>query len=118
LIVSEGRKTEPLYFTEIRAAFKLHSANVEVRPSEFGTEPISVVQYAHQLFMQGDRHKRIAARAFEQVYAVFDRMAPAHPHSRPWQILRASCPLTFRWTHGYFAPSQGGTFSPAILSRI
>jgi hypothetical protein len=29
LIVSEGSKTEPLYFGEIRAACKLHTANVE-----------------------------------------------------------------------------------------
>jgi hypothetical protein len=73
LIVSEGSKTEPLYFGEIRAAFKLHTANVEVRPSALGTSPIQVVQYAHDLFVGGDRHKYIQPRAFEQVYAVFDR---------------------------------------------
>lgn len=39
LIVSEGSKTEPNYFREIRAAFRLHTANVEVRPSELGTAP-------------------------------------------------------------------------------
>jgi len=33
LIVSEGSKTEPLYFKEIRAAYRLHTANVEVHPS-------------------------------------------------------------------------------------
>lgn len=73
LIVSEGSKTEPNYFCEIRAAYRLHTANVAVRPSELGTEPIQVVQYAKELFEQGDRHKNIQARAFEQVYAVFDR---------------------------------------------
>lgn len=35
--------------------------------------PIQVVRYAKELFENGDRHKRIQARAFEQVYAVFDR---------------------------------------------
>ncbi|MBI4986272.1 MAG: RloB domain-containing protein [Rhodocyclales bacterium] len=73
LIVSEGSKTEPIYFSEIRAAYRLHTANVEVRPSELGTAPIQVVQYAKDLFENGDRHKYIQPRAFEQVYAVFDR---------------------------------------------
>lgn len=73
LIVSEGSKTEPLYFKEIRAEYRLHTANVEVRPSELGTAPIQVVQYAKDLFENGDAHKGIVPRAFEQVYAVFDR---------------------------------------------
>ncbi len=73
LIVSEGSKTEPNYFSEIRAAFRLHTANVEVRPSELGTSPIQVVQYAKELFENGDRHKNIQPRSFEQVYALFDR---------------------------------------------
>jgi len=73
LIVSEGIKTEPNYFHEIRAVHRLHTANVEVRPSELGTAPIQVVQYARALFEDGDRHKNIQRRAFEKVYAVFDR---------------------------------------------
>lgn len=73
LIVSEGSKTEPNYFREIRAAYRLHTANVEVQPSELGTSPIQVVQYAQSLFENGNRHKQIQSRAFEQVYAVFDR---------------------------------------------
>lgn len=73
LIVSEGSKTEPNYFREIRTAYRLHTANVEVHPSELGTAPIQVVQYAKSLFESGDRHKQIQPRAFEQVYAVFDR---------------------------------------------
>ena len=47
LIVSEGSKSEPLYFKEIRSAYRLHTTNVEVRPSELGTAPIQVVQYAN-----------------------------------------------------------------------
>ena len=73
LIVSEGSKTEPNYFGEIREAHRLHTANVVVRPSELGTAPIQVVQYAKELFENGDRHRRIQARSFEQVFAVFDR---------------------------------------------
>jgi hypothetical protein len=73
LIVSEGSKTEPLYFRDIRAAYRLHTANVAVQPCELGTAPIQVVRYAKALFEQGDRDKRIQPRAFEQIYAVFDR---------------------------------------------
>jgi len=73
LIVSEGSKTEPQYFNEIRSAYRLHTANVEVRPCETGTAPIQVVEYAHDLFVNGDTHKRIQPRAFEKVYALFDR---------------------------------------------
>lgn len=73
LIVSEGSKTEPNYFKEIRAAYRLHTTNVEVQPSELGTAPIQVVHYARDLFERGDRQKRIQRRAFEHVCAVFDR---------------------------------------------
>lgn len=73
LIVSEGSKTEPLYFEDIRAAYQLHSANVEVQPSQLGTAPIQVVRYAKQLFEEGDLGKGIRPRSFDQVYAVFDR---------------------------------------------
>ncbi|MFZ1576708.1 MAG: RloB family protein [Chromatiaceae bacterium] len=73
LIVSEGSKTEPNYFKEIRAAFHLHTANVAVQPSELGTDPLSVVRYARALFENGDPRKNIQPRAFERVYAVFDR---------------------------------------------
>lgn len=73
LIVSEGSKTEPNYFREIRAAHRLQTANVEVQYSEMGTSSIQVVKYAKALFEKGDRHKHIQPRAFEQVYAVFDR---------------------------------------------
>lgn len=73
LIVSEGSKTEPNYFEEIRSTLRLHTANVVVRPSELGTAPIQVVDYAKQLFLEGDRHRNIQPRAFEKVFAVFDR---------------------------------------------
>ena len=73
LIVTEGSKTEPLYFDEIRQHFKLHTANVQVQHGVWGTQPIQVVEYAEQLFLRGEAGKRIAGRAFEQVYAVFDR---------------------------------------------
>lgn len=73
LIVTEGSKTEPLYLEEIRAAYQLHSANVEVQPGRLGTAPIQVVSYAQRLFEEGDLHKGIRPRSFDQIYVVFDR---------------------------------------------
>jgi hypothetical protein len=71
--VTEGSKTEPNYFNEIRVANKLHTANVQVEPSTMGTEPIQIVEYAESLFLNGDESKDIQSRAFEEVYVVFDR---------------------------------------------
>lgn len=73
LIVTEGSKTEPLYLEEIRAAHRLHSANVEVQPGQRGTAPIQIVRYARQLFEKGDLHRGIRPRNFDQIHAVFDR---------------------------------------------
>lgn len=73
LIVSEGSKTEPNYFNEIRQALRLPTAHVLVRPSELGTDPLNVVRYAKQLFENGNPHRGLEAGAFEKVFAVFDR---------------------------------------------
>ena len=73
LIVCEGEKTEPLYLEEIRRAFRLATAHVQVWPSADGTEPLQVVEYAERLFLDGDRAKAIDCRGFDRVIAVFDR---------------------------------------------
>ena len=81
LIVTEGSKTEPNYFNEIRQYHRLSAANVLAIPSDFGTDPLNVVNYAEHLFLQGDAHKQISSRAFEHVYAVFDRDEHATYHN-------------------------------------
>jgi len=73
LIVTEGKKTEPNYFNEIKAFYRLPSANVSAIPSAYGTDPLSVVNYAEHLFIEGEESLSIPPRAFEKVYAVFDR---------------------------------------------
>lgn len=73
LIVSEGSKTEPNYFREIRNCYRLHTANVQIVPGGKGTAPDQVVAYAEELFRNGSRDKGISKRAFESVYVVFDR---------------------------------------------
>ena len=65
LIVSEGSKTEPNYFEDIRITYRLPTAEITVLPSRLGTEPRQVVDYAESIFRE--------SRAYERIYAVFDR---------------------------------------------
>lgn len=73
LIVTEGTKTEPNYFNEIRKKHRIGTASVQVQPSNLGTDPLQVVKYAQTLFENGDPFEKIPARAFDKVFAVFDR---------------------------------------------
>ena len=66
LIVCEGEKTECNYFEEIRRKAKIPSAHVHVLPSDLGTDPRKVVRSAEEAFGKN-------GRAFERIYAVFDR---------------------------------------------
>jgi hypothetical protein len=65
LIVTEGSKTEPQYLEEIRILMRAAPASIRVMPSAAGTDPRQIVQYAESRFLE--------TRAFEAVYAVFDR---------------------------------------------
>jgi hypothetical protein len=66
LIVTEGEKTEPQYFHEIRKKLRLSATHIAIADSGYGTEPRQIVEYAEDLFR--DRGKE-----FDQVFAVFDR---------------------------------------------
>ncbi|HUU39517.1 MAG TPA: RloB family protein [Desulfatiglandales bacterium] len=63
LIVCEGGKTEPNYFTELKKAFRLSNANVRICGR--GSDPLSVVNFAIETF-RGEPE-------FDRVYCVFDR---------------------------------------------
>jgi hypothetical protein len=66
LIVTEGQKTEPQYFDEIRRQERIPSAHVAVLNSRDGTEPIQIVKYAIRSFREQNGE-------FDHVFAVFDR---------------------------------------------
>lgn len=66
LIVCEGEKTERNYFGAIRRERRLSGARVQILPSDYGTDPLNVVDYARDYFLAEDR-------AFDEVYALFDR---------------------------------------------
>ncbi len=62
LIVCEGAKTEPNYFTELKKAFRLSNANVRICGR--GSDPFSVVDFAIKTFRREPE--------FDRVYCVFD----------------------------------------------
>lgn len=68
LIVCEGAKTEPLYFRSLIRELRLNTANICVHGEDCSSDPLSVAQYAIELF-EKDAH----AHDFDRVYCVFDR---------------------------------------------
>lgn len=80
LIVCEGSKTEPLYFEEIRQHYWLPATHINVLQSQLGTDPLNVVRSAKDLFENGNPYSNIRPRAFEKVYAIFDRDDHSHYH--------------------------------------
>jgi hypothetical protein len=73
LIVCEGEKTEVNYFTAIRREKRLPNADIEIVPSDYGTQPLQIVEYAIYHFGR--------SKAFDRVYAVFDRDDHATYHN-------------------------------------
>lgn len=73
LIVCEGSKTEPQYIDEIRQDLRLTTTHIRVIGPGYGTDPLSVVDYAEHLFLNGDRRQKISPREFDRIVTVFDR---------------------------------------------
>jgi len=73
LIITEDSKSSLKYFEEIKKLERLNTANIHMTPSAFGTDPLSVVNYAAYLFENGDPYKKIEPKSFDRVFAVFDR---------------------------------------------
>ncbi len=65
LIVCEGEKTEPLYLNDIRRQNRVPSAHITVVPSEYGTQPRQIVDFAVATFSK--------TKEYDWVFAVFDR---------------------------------------------
>lgn len=68
LIVCEGKKTEPNYFTELRDYYRLNSTFITIT-GDCGSSPISVIQQAKALYDQS----RDANDTFDLVYCVIDK---------------------------------------------
>ena len=67
LIVCEGAKTEPNYFSELAAHHKLSTANIEVVGA--GADPLAIVKQGKKR----QQKERKTGEKFDRVYCVFDR---------------------------------------------
>jgi hypothetical protein len=65
LIVCEGEKTEPFYFSGLIKHHRLSSANIHIMPAG-GTDPASIVQFALERIND-------PAVPYDKVFCVFDR---------------------------------------------
>ncbi len=85
LIVTEGTVTEPEYFTALKRALRLPAADVEICPSHYGTDPISVVKFAADTAKrQRDLARKSSVRVpYDEVWVVFDQEGPQN--GRNWQ---------------------------------
>lgn len=73
LVVCEGSKTEPFYLNEIRIEKRYNKTLVHIRECPKGTDSLQIVNYAEQLFLQGNQHEEIGKKCFDHIFAVFDR---------------------------------------------
>ena len=67
LIVCEGLKTEPYYFSELRKHLRLSNANIVIADKKTGTDPLSVVNFAIE------EYKKEKDLPYDRVYCVFDK---------------------------------------------
>lgn len=70
LVVCEGEKTEPLYFSSLKDHYGLNSANIEIT-GDCGSAPTSIFDHARQRY----REESDAGDPFDGVYCVFDKDA-------------------------------------------
>ena len=68
LIVTEGKKTEPEYFNDLKKYYRIHSANIKIDGSG-DSSPESVVKYGKKLY----EDERSTGAEFDRVYFVFDK---------------------------------------------
>lgn len=72
LVVCEGAKTEPNYFKEIRNAYRLSTANIDICGQECGSDPLSVVNYAIRKFKEDSDYDRVYCVIDRDKHATFD----------------------------------------------
>jgi hypothetical protein len=118
LIVCEGEKTEPNYFSELKDHYRLSNANIAVTRAG-GTDPLSIVRTAKQLQAkeqkQGDRYDRVYCVFDRDRHANFqtacDQIKQSEFHSaRSWPCFEYWLLLHFRYTRAAF--TESGNHSP------
>ncbi|MBC3376673.1 RloB domain-containing protein [Pseudomonas sp. SWRI92] len=69
LIVSEGSKTEPNYFNEIKSHYEINTANIRIS-GECGSDPVSVARHGKNLYLDEIRK---GLEPYDRVFCVIDR---------------------------------------------
>ena len=65
LIVCEGKKTEPNYFSGLRRELRLSNVNIKILNKTIGSDPLSVVNSAIAEFKKD--------QGYDMIYCVFDK---------------------------------------------
>ena len=68
LIVCEGKKTEPNYFEELKAHYRLNSADIEIVGTD-GASPENILKLAKRKYHAAKRSDNL----YDRVYCVFDQ---------------------------------------------
>lgn len=82
LIVCEGEKTEPVYFSELIDHYEINSANIRIT-GNCGSDPLSVVNHALKLYQE----EKVKGDNFDHVYCVFDQDSYNLPPNKYQQAL-------------------------------
>ena len=114
LILCEGKKTEPSYFSDLLAHYRLSMANIEIVGS--GTDPRTVVKQAKKRRLKEIRN----SEKYDRVYCVFDRdehatfdkaceeaSASGITPIRSWPCFEFWLVLHFRYSRQPYARSGG-----------
>ena len=72
LIVCEGSKTEPNYFSDLARHYELSTANIEIVGA--GADPLTIVKKGKDR----QQKERRSGEKYDRVYCVFDRDEHAH----------------------------------------
>lgn len=90
LIVCEGEKTEPNYFSGLKDHYGLNGANVEIC-GDCGSDPLGIVKHAKQRY----REEKDAGDPFDRVYCAFDKDSHANYQQAIEQLAGATPKDTF-----------------------
>ncbi|ELY5791400.1 RloB domain-containing protein [Cronobacter turicensis] len=131
LIVCEGEKTEPTYFTEFVNFCRISTASIVEISGECGSSPVNVVTWAKEKY----RSEKRRSDPYDKVYCVFDRDAHSnYPAAgsqiqalKPENVFEAitSIPcfeywllLHFGYSRKAFSPQKGKSEGAQMLSEL
>lgn len=129
LIVCEGTKTEPYYFTDARNHHKINTLNIIIEGT--GKDPLTLVQRAKQLYQEQER----LGDPYDRVYCVFDKdehttyqqaidlIKKATPKAKWFVVTSVPCfeywlLLHFNYTTQPYYPVTGLSASKAVVNEL